>query len=287
MMNRRQPLTALAILLMALLHVSTGLCETPSPASDIKDAHNGLDDLFTLYQPYFGDVGFYEPIYYVVGIEPDKSKGQLSMKYRFFHPRGSWSQSRPWLQGFHIAYTQITFWDLETDSKPSLDTSYKPELFYQSSNLDWFASRNSQSFIQAGLQHESNGQSGDDSRGTNLFYLKPMVMFRHESSRFVFAVTPKVWLYLSNEDEDLKDYRGYFELGLACGRANSVLLRSNVYWAAKGPSIQLDLTYPVRELLFNNLNFYLQAQYTNSLAEGLLDFRERTQVLRFGLALVR
>jgi outer membrane phospholipase A len=255
--------------------------------ADSEREENDLKSLFTIYQPHFGNFGFYRPIYFTVGTEPDKSKGQLSMMYRCFDPEGSWSKANPWLKGIHLAYTQITFWNLESDSNPFEDTSYMPELFYQSSKMKWFDCPGNDCFIQTGFEHESNGRSGDDSRCINIFYLKPILVWYHQQSRIGFSISPKIWAYLSSEDDDFKDFRGYFDLGISCGKAESLLMRSSIRWAAEGPSAQLDLTYPMREILFKNLNFYLEVQYTNSLAESLLNYRERTQALRIGLALVR
>jgi len=255
--------------------------------ADQQNQYKNLDDLFTLYQPYMGNISPHEPIYFLVGTDPEKSKFQLSLKYRFLNPEGSWSQAHPWLQGFHIAYTQTSYWDLESDSKPFEDTSYKPEFFYRSSNLNFMGRKVTNCFIQTGYQHESNGQGGDNSRATDIFYVRPIFIFYHESSQLGFSVSPKIWGYLSNEDKDLKDYRGYFDLELACGKADSLVAQSSFRWAKEGASIQLDLTYPLREILFENFDIYLQVQYANSLAESLLNFRKRTKALRIGFAIIR
>ena len=193
---------------------------------------------------------------------------QVSLKYRFFNPEGSWSQKNPWLQGFHIAYTQTSYWDLESDSKPFEDTSYKPEFFYQSSNLNLFKHQVTNCFIQTGYQHESNGQGGEQSRATDMAYIRPIFILYHESSQLGFSIHPKVWLYLSNEDKALKDYRGYFDLGFACGKADSLVAQSSFRWAKEGASVQVDLTYPLRKILFNNLSIYLQVQYANTLLKA-------------------
>lgn len=71
------------------------------------------------------------------------------------------------------------------------------------------------------------------------------------------------------------------------GKADSFVLGSIFRWAKEGGSIQLDLTYPLNRFLFKNLDLYLQAQYVNSLAESLLDYTERNEAFRFGLAIVR
>jgi phospholipase A1/A2 len=249
--------------------------------------YEDLDDLFNLYQPYLGNISAHEPIYFLVGTEPENSKFQISLKYRFMNSEGSWSKKYPWLQGFHMAFTQTSFWDLDSDSKAFEDTSYKPEFFYRSSNLDLFGHSVTNFFIQTGYQHESNGKGGLDSRATDMVYVQPIFIFYHQSSRLGLGVSPRVWVYLSNEDDDLIDYRGYFTLGVAAGKADSWVFHSDFYWAKEGPSITIDATYPLREILFKNFDIYLQVQYANCLAESLLQFRERTQALRIGLAIIR
>jgi len=255
--------------------------------TDQQNKYKNMDDLFNLYQPYLGNISAHEPIYFLVGTKPENSKFQISLKYRFMNPEGLWSKKYSWLQGFHMAYTQTSFWDLDSDSKAFEDTSYKPEFFYRSSNLDLWGQSVTNFFIQTGYKHESNGRGGDDSRATDMVYVSPIFIFYHESSQLGIGISPRVWAYLSNEDNDLVDYRGYFNLGVAVGKADSLVFHSDFYWAKEGPSITLDATYPLREILFNNLDIYLQVQYANCLAESLLHFRKRTQALRIGLAIIR
>jgi len=89
-----------------------------------------LDPLYELYQPYLKNIAAYEPMYFLVGTDPKKSKFQFSFKYRLFNAEKDLAQRYPWVKGFHIAYTQTSFWDLKSDSKPFEDTSYKPEFFF-------------------------------------------------------------------------------------------------------------------------------------------------------------
>lgn len=88
-----------------------------------------LESLFTLYQPYLANIGAYEPMYFLFGTDPEESKFQVSFKYQFFNADNPLAKDHPWLQGLHFAYTQTSFWDLESDSAPFKDTSYKPEFF--------------------------------------------------------------------------------------------------------------------------------------------------------------
>jgi phospholipase A1 len=51
--------------------------------------------------------------------------------------------------------------------------------------------------------------------------------------------------------------------------------------------VQVDITYPLSNIIFNPLDVYVQAQYVNQLAESLLDYTERTEAFRLGFAIVR
>ena len=68
---------------------------------------------------------------------------------------------------------------------------------------------------------------------------------------------------------------------------DSFVLGTSFRWAAEGASIELDLTYPLHRFLFNTLDIYLHAQYTNALAENLLDYKSRTRAFRLGVSVVR
>jgi outer membrane phospholipase A len=262
----------------------------PAHEAEAPEAYPTLDSLFTLYQPYLVNLAAYEPLYFLVGANPEKSKFQISFKYRFFNPEMELFEDSGWLKGLHFGYTQTSFWDLKSDSAPFEDTSYKPELFYLSPNIKSRPAWMQGLFFQTGFQHESNGRGGDLSRSTNLLYAKPFFVFYDEGTQLGIQVAPKMWAYVHNDDDtnpDLNDYRGYFDLEIKLGKADSLVLGSHLWWADEGASTQLDLTYPLDWFLFHNFDFYLQVQYVNALAESLLDYRERTEALRLGLAIVR
>ena len=260
------------------------------PASKESQRYQTIDSIFTLYQPYLGNIGAYQPMYFLVGTDPEDSTFQISFKYRFFNPKGSLAKHHPWTSGFHLAYTQTSFWDLAGDSKPFEDTSYKPELMFQSRSLYYGKAGFRRLFLQTGFQHESNGRGGDDSRSTNYLYVQPLFIFYHERTKWGMGISPKVWAYVANDNEtnpDLADYRGYFDLQIKAGKADSLVFDGYFGYAKEGGSMQLNLTYPLHKIFFNNLDLYLQVQYVNALAESLIDYTERSQALRIGFAIVR
>ncbi|WP_161947662.1 phospholipase A [Malonomonas rubra] len=263
--------------------------ETPSAAPG-KEHYPSLESLFSLYQPYVVNFSAYEPMYFLVGMNPEDSKFQISFKYRLFNPAGSLSQAFPWLRGLHFAYTQTSFWDLSSDSAPFEDTSYKPELFLLSSNWKnrpkWLRGL----FFQTGIQHESNGRGEQFSRSTNTVYIKPILVFYDEKSALGLQVSPKLLTYINNNDttnSDLADYRGFSELEIKFGKANGLVSTTQLRFAERGTSLQTDLTYPISKILKNNFDMFFQVQYSNSLAESLINYRQRSETLRLGLSFVR
>lgn len=260
------------------------------PASDIGVSYQNVDVLFTLYRPYLDNISAYQPIYFLVGADPGDSTFQFSFKYRLFDIDSRNSGTIDLMNGFHFAYTQTSFWDLAADSLPFEDTSYKPELFFVSPKFDDGLSSNQGLFFQTGIQHESNGQGGDTSRSTNFLYAQPIFISYNPKTTFGFLIAPKVWAYVENDDEsnqDLPDYRGYFDLELKCGLAESLVVKSNLRWAKEGGSIQLDLTFPIHRIIRGISGAYLQVQYVNALAESLINYDKRTEALRIGLSIIR
>jgi phospholipase A1 len=273
--------------IMFAVRTSSSLKKSKDEKTDSKE-YATLDTLFELYQPYIKNLSAYEPMYFLVGTDPQKSKFQISFKYRLFDIDSSLVQTHSWAKGFHLVYTQTSFWDLKSASEPFEDTSYKPEFFFLSPNINvpWATGL----FIKTGFQHESNGRGGEYSRSTNFIYIKPMYIAYNKNTKLGMMIAPKIWTYIANEDEtnhDLKYYRGYFDLETKIGKADSFVLGSHFRWAKKGASIELDLTYPLSQFIFKNLNLYFQIQYVNALAESLLNFRDRTEALRIGFAIVR
>ena len=287
------------VVFIILLIVSAVCAQESEPAEDItgsqepdqpQETFQSLDSLFEQYQPYIGNITPYEPVYFLVGTDPEKSSFQFSFKYRFFNLESDLVRNHPWVEGFHFAYTQTSFWDLQSDSRPFEDTSYKPEIFFLSKNIDPARRVKRRLFLQAGFQHESNGRGELDSRSTNYAYVKPVFIFYHEPTRLGVQISSKVWTYISNDDDtnpDLADYRGYFELEVKTGKFDNFVMSTTLRSAKKGNSVKVDLTYPLDRYIFENLSMHLHVQYTNSLAESLLNYQDRTRALRIGFTIIR
>ncbi len=269
--------------------------DSPTPENQLpkENEHTNetsYDAFFSLYQPYLENISAYKPMYFLVGANPEKSAFQFSFKYQFLDIDDPLAQKNAWISRLFFAYTQTSFWNLASKSKPFEDTSYKPEIFFLSSNLRERDSLFAGLFFQTGAQHESNGQSGMLSRSTNYLYLKPLMIFYQKSSGYGLQVAPKFWIYVLNDEEtngDFDKYRGFMDLQLKFGKADSVVIDTHFWTAAKGSSFQCDLTYPINRHFDTNLNLYLHAQYSYRLSERLLAYQERTEAFRLGVSIVR
>ena len=270
--------------------ISASVTVDSNMKEDLSPRYPNFDAMFTLYQPYLDHVSAYQPMYFLVGTDPEKSKFQFSFKYRLVKPDSPLAERYRFMDGFHFAYTQTSYWDLKSSSIPFEDTSYKPELFHISPNINTGLSPRSGLFLQTGIKHESNGQGRDISRNTNFLYTNPLFVFYNEKTTFGFLISPRAWVYVGNDEEtndDLPDYRGYFDLELKCGLADSLVVGTNLGWAKEGGSVQIDVTYPLSLISAGISGLYLHVQYANSLAESLLHYDKRTEAIRIGVSIVR
>jgi phospholipase A1/A2 len=245
-------------------------------------------------QKYFKEHMFgYEPFYFIAGTKSPNAKFQISFKYRFFSEQGSLAKQYPALKGLHFAYTQTSLWDWSGPSAPFLDSSYKPELFYVKEQVDggrW--GEGVRLDLQGGLQHESNGKAGADSRSLNLAYIQPT--FVGKAGRLRLSLAPRAWVYLGSLDDnpDIAKFRGYVGMRAIAEWTDDWQLSATgrVGDAWNRGSLQLDLSYrltSMRWLSENLAPLYLYLQYFWGYGETLLRYNDRTSSIRAGFALFR
>jgi outer membrane phospholipase A len=230
----------------------------------------------------------YEPIYFVYGAGEPSVKFQFSFKYHIvtLGEGASWVMP-PTLQ---FAYTQRSLWEIGEESSPFYDTSYMPAVFIEalapeSAGDGWFHWLGA----AAGAQHESNGRDGDSSRSLNTLFLRPAVAIgKIDGWHLIIAPTFYSYIFGLEDNPQLRDYRGYGQLQAIIGRNDGPAL-SFTGWTGKSGenySYQFDLSYPV-EPDFMDFRIYLMAQYFNGYGESLLDYDQRSEMLRAGISLVR
>lgn len=247
----------------------------------------GFDPQEFFKEHFFG----YEPFYFIAGTKSPNAKFQVSFKYRLFSERGTLVKQHPALKGFHLGYTQTSLWDWNAPSAPFLDSSYKPEFFYEKDQMD--GGRWGKDFrldLQGGLQHESNGKGGADSRSLNTAYLQPTVVLG-KAGGLQLRLAPRAWAYLGSLDDnpDITKFRGYVGLRAIAGWADDLQLSATgrVGDAWDRGSLQLDLSYPLMQLLSRSLTLYLHLQYFWGYGETLLRYNDRSSSFRAGISLFR
>ena len=229
----------------------------------------------------------HEPVYFLVGTRNGlNARYQLSFKYRIFDKESTPAQWWPALGQLHFGYTQTAVWDLDVNSKPFHDTSYRPTMFWQK-RLD--NSDNMPRYLRAGFEHESNGREGDNSRSINLAYVQPAWRADFDDGNsLIFA--PRFYSYLDKvENPDIARYRGYADWLLRYGDESTWVVSGRARVSSIGhSSTQLDLSIPFRKPLFARTGGFLHFQLFNGYGETLLDYNQRHPAqLRVGFSIVR
>ncbi len=233
----------------------------------------------------------HEPFYFVAGTESPNAKFQVSVKYRLFDPEAELGRKAPPIADLYVGYTQTSVWDWNAPSAPFVDNSYKPELLYYRGHIlsggegHWWTLA-----LQSGLQHESNGRGGADSRSLNIAYLKPTLTLGYRGS-FQVSLAPRAWFYVGDlsDNPDIADYRGYADLVAKFGWEDGLMLAATLKGGQDFDhgSLQLDLTYPLKRIPWLGLTCYAHVQYFTGYGETFLHYRESSDSFRVGFSLYR
>lgn len=244
-----------------------------------------------IHRTFSGRFSAHEPIYFVYGEGSQAAKFQFSFKYRLLGAGGNLGERIPALRRFFIGYTQRSLWNIDDNSSPFYDTSYMPELLFESQSvledkgggIHWLG-------YQVGLKHESNGSPAFNSRSLNTVYFRPGVAFG-DLNGWNLILGPRFHAYVGDlkDNPDLKDYRGNVEFMAAFGRNDyfALSLIGRMGRDRHKGSVQADLTIPVKSEFLLDFATYILVQYWDGYGESLLDYNLRSSSVRVGFSLVR
>ncbi|HEY4249483.1 MAG TPA: phospholipase A [Lacunisphaera sp.] len=279
----------------AMIEVKAAEKSAPEPAivsAPLSNIFPNQPAASAVQRSFAGRFAAHEPVYFIYGADAPGAKFQFSFKYRLLGDNGRLGDKLPALRGVYIGFTQRSLWDINADSSPFFDTSYMPELMYESqSYLDLGKPGGFQILgFQAGVRHESNGKDGLESRSLNIAYFRPAVAFgRLDGWNLVLA--PRFFTYIADVDNnpDIADYRGYTELMAIFGKNNGMALSvtGRIGQGAHKGSVQADLTFPVRFDKLFDFATYVLIQYWNGYGESLREYNKQTSTIRAGFSLVR
>ncbi len=188
----------------------------------------------------------------------------------------------------HAAYTNTSWWQAYNGdlSAPFRETNHEPELFLSYyPKTHWFGADST--LINFGFAHQSNGQSGTQSRSWNRIYGRyiygkgPWVLSATAWHRIEEAPKDPTLSYDPNGDDnpDLLDYIGHGQLSVGYKLGTHDLSASFRNSFSSNGSVQLDWTFPLGERIRGNV------QYFEGYAESLIDYNAYTQRLGLGFAL--
>lgn len=186
-----------------------------------------------------------------------------------------------------FAYTGKSFWQAYNFelSSPFRETNHEPELMLTFDNdfelLGW---RNVSNTV--GLNHESNGRSGGDSRSWN----RVVLLTQWERNRFSLTLRP--WLRipapeprfeddpLADDNPDILDYMGHFDTTLVyVGEYNNFWLtaRNNLDVEDNRGALQAGWTFPLSDRLRGRVHYF------EGFGESLLDYNKRSRTVGIGV----
>ena len=234
-------------------------------------------------------IGFHEPMYFLVGgKDPTSARFQFSFRYRIFDAHGAVAEKIPVARGLYFGFTQTSLWDLESESKPFRDSSFRPSMFYRLALDD--PDRRGSLALYGGYEHESNGQEDRPSRSIDTLFLRADARLRLDDRGTYLGIAPKLWTYLDREDNpDIARYRGYGELGLRLGRDDGLMFSTLLRRGTAGKmGAQYDLSYPIRRSVFSGVGAFVHVQAYKGYGETLLEYDENKETqFRVGVSLVR
>lgn len=215
---------------------------------------------------------------YTYALDKNEIKFQISLKA---HLMGE-NRHALW-----FGFTQLALWQAydRAHSSPFRENDYEPELIYSYRPDNLALAGVTASFLNAGLTHQSNGQSAPKSRNWNRFYIQ-VGMERDFGDNGKLALQPRWWKIIggtavNDDNPDIAHFlgRGEFE-------ARYYYRQSALSVIARIHSLQLDLALPAPRMLgvlIQNANFHLQ--YFNGNGETLLDYNQRHSTYGLGISM--
>jgi len=187
----------------------------------------------------------------------------------------------------YFGFTLKSWWQIYSEeiSKPFRETNYQPEIFY-------FTPINSHPFggntaLIIGAEHQSNGRSQLLSRSWNRIY----VNYLYEKRNFALSFRP--WYRIpeseksspsdgqGDDNPDIIDYMGHFELGLVYkyNKNFELSFKGRNNFATHNGFVEVGATFP----LWGKLKGY--AQFSSGYGESLIDYNVNQKRFGIGIAL--
>lgn len=161
----------------------------------------------------------HRPTYFITGFDNDtQAKFQLSFRFDLLPNHENWS--------LFFAYTQLSFWNIYSESEPFLENNYSPELFVRWRPFGELVRTGFDQFF-FGYTHESNGEDGDLTRSWDRVFAE--ARFVHyfgdpQRGAGAFRGYLRLWViaFRETQNDDIYDFAGPGELILALDSGRTV-----------------------------------------------------------------
>ncbi len=210
-------------------------------------------------------------------VDPDKTLVKPEVTFQLSFKARLWRDIFGKNLVLWAAYTQRSFWQLYNfdDSSPFRDTNYEPELLLTlGTRLDLLGLN--LRFVQAGVNHQSNGQSEPLSRSWN------RIVANVGLERGPFSLLLKGWYRVPDADDDNPGMTHYLGCGEVWGyyflgkHRLGVMLRDNLNFRENRGAVQLEWSFPLFAMMAGYVQYYL------GYGESMLDYNHRVHRIGIG-----
>lgn len=202
-------------------------------------------------------------------IEPVEFKAQFSFQFPIWQNiLGSGST-------FSVAYTQMMYWQVYTDSPYFRETNYEPELFVRLPLIrNWW--------LSVGAEHQSNGRGGALERSWNRAYLNLLFSGKH----WMVSLRPWTLIFRSQSiklhNPAIADFMGHGEFIFAYKFNRNVLsltTRNNLESGFKRGAVELNYSFRIHGILRGYIQFF------SGYGQSLIEYDHHTNSVGAGIAL--
>lgn len=210
---------------------------------------------------------------------PPFSGQQLDTKFSLGLSFSLFSQSEllDFLDPLRFGYSQLSWWNIADDSSPFTEHNYNPEVYWDFTQPGRPLIGDFPYVDRVGLEHQSNGLGGLDSRSWDRIYAQKTYHF-FPQLRLGF----KFWQVIGTDwqNDDIEDYLGSGQVSLEYEPNDRTLIRFKVQ---RGHDVstytyQADIRYRRPWL---NSAFFLS--YHNGYGEALINYNQKASSVRLGL----
>ena len=213
--------------------------------------------------------------YFAFGDKSTPIKLEFSFKHRLFETGQ-----------LYFGYHQKFIWDVNNGSSPILDSNYNPQIFYdlgRYQDIQWSLGL---------IEHISNGQSNDRSRGINMSFIQGYKSFIYSVATFDIGTKFFVSYKKDNGSPDINEYMGTWALMvrmksfLPLSQKHSIEYRTNAggKYGTKFGKGQHEFNFYFQPT--SDAQFSIFAQYFIGRNEYLLQYKTFHEATRIGISLL-